>query len=38
MRRHRRGIVGHLSGKVLVCYLVAATALFGALPREAAAS
>ena len=38
MRRHHRGIVAHPSGKVLVCYLVAATALFGAPPREGVAA
>lgn len=38
MRRCHRGIVAGLPGKLLACYLVVATALLGALPREAAAA
>lgn len=38
MHRCHRGIVAGLPGKLLACYLVAATALLGALPREGAAA
>ena len=38
MRRCHRGIVAGLPGKLLACYLVVATALLGAPPREAAAA
>ncbi len=38
MRRCHRGIVAGLPGKLLACYLVAATALLGAFPREGAAA
>lgn len=38
MRRCHRGIAARLPGKLLACYLVAATALLGALPREGAAA
>ena len=37
MRRCHRGIAARLPGKLLACYLVAATALLGAFPREGAA-
>ncbi len=38
MRRCHRGIGTGLPGKLLACYLVAATALLGAFPREGAAA
>jgi hypothetical protein len=38
MHRCDRGLVTRLPGRLLACYLAAATALFGALPREAAAA
>jgi len=38
MRRCHRGIVAGLPGRLLACYLVAATALLGAFPREGAAA
>jgi len=38
MRRCHRGIAARLPGKLLTCYLVAATALLGAFPREGAAA
>ncbi|HEU5393774.1 MAG TPA: PA2779 family protein, partial [Candidatus Methylomirabilis sp.] len=38
MRRCRRGIATGLPAKVLAGYLVAATTLLGAVPREAAAA
>lgn len=38
MRRCHRGIAARLPGKLLACYLVAATALLGAFPREGAAA
>jgi len=38
MHRCHRGIVAGLPGKLLACYLVAATALLGAFPREGAAA
>lgn len=38
MRNCHRGITAGLPGKLLACYLVAATTLLGALPREAAAA
>ena len=38
MRGCHRGIVTGLTGKLLACYLVVATALLGAFPREGAAA
>ena len=38
MRRCRSGIAASLPGRLLACYLVAATAILGAFPREGAAA